>query len=1095
MEKRGRSQAMVEFALVLPVLLAFLLALIDGAFLFQGYITVSHAAREAARFAVVYQPPQGECLHHDSLGNPILEPWPYCPRDYQEDPHEADDSYYTRRVELIKRTAVEATTGLRVQQICKTPDCIQNHYNEPGMLGVRVWGFQSFDGAEEEDKPGLPGLPVRVQVIHNVPLVIFGSFLPNSMVRVSSSSEMVNEGIQVGFGNQAPPTFSPPSNLEPPGTAVNTVTPVPSPTTGPSPTPTLVPVYHISLSPESAVNALPDEREHALTAYVTDDAGRSIAGARVTFLTDEGSFEYSGSGDKSAILTTGSDGKARAVIYANEPLTASIQAFLDYNSNGVADPFEPTDDASKVWETNGPYLVVSDYTPEPQAWIAVSVMDHPTNEAPFSLWWCPASITSTQVITRLAYPVDVNIEGNAEDIPVQVPLNVAGTYRIESHTGDGGSNGCADRGTLVAYSSILEIAEVPPDLVIDDVAFVDENAIAPGEPITLRVTVRNQAPVAVTSGPFDLDAYLDLGAPPSPQQLGEAKQWINNLGPLESTVITTIVTVYTAEDHELWFQADTTDYVNEGTAGGEDNNVYGPITIPLLDCIPIEGRSDDFETGLGVQWSTHNFGNADGSSTVSNGQLVIRSHGRSIWSGTNSYYFIYQMVEGDYDARLKIIQEPDTAQWAKVGLHIARTLLDSRTEFVMNMATHYRSPAAEQAAYRDSWGGTPRRTSNSSNQTIQLPSWLRIVREGNTYDFYRSDAADPEESDWIHQGSHTVSQEYPYVGIAHASYSTSYGTGIVDDFEICRPTGFTDVTPPTEEIHPPGLIQCSELIRLPGFEGNPTTVFSYWHGGDRNNLVGAYQRTSAEFYEGSFSMRLHASNSVIPCSQNQLQPFLYQDVQLPTEIYSQSTLVVSGYYLVTGSSFECSTPDTPDADDVLSLSLRELDGSTIVAPQNLLDGGTTAEQWHPISIDLRTFAPNLPDYAGQTLRLQWDATNDTDVEGTFFYIDQLSAQLCTSWPVPSEEAGTASFGGTITTRGENNVPTILPGTDVWAYAQGGDVLHTRSIQDGAYHFYNVPPGTYIIYAEAWVGGELRTVSTSVTVAADERKFDVNLLLQ
>ena len=38
------------------------------------------------------------------------------------------------------------------------------------MLGVRVWGFQSFETAEEEDRPGLPGLPVRVEVTHNVSL-------------------------------------------------------------------------------------------------------------------------------------------------------------------------------------------------------------------------------------------------------------------------------------------------------------------------------------------------------------------------------------------------------------------------------------------------------------------------------------------------------------------------------------------------------------------------------------------------------------------------------------------------------------------------------------------------------------------------------------------------------------------------------------------------------------------------------------------------------------------------------------------------------------------------------------------------------------
>ena len=50
---------------------------------------------------------------------------------------------------------------------------------------------------------------------------------------------------------------------------------------------------------------------------------------------------------------------------------------------------------------------------------------------------------------------------------------------------------------------------------------------------------------------------------------------------------------------------------------------------------------------------------------------------------------------------------------------------------------------------------------------------------------------------------------------------------------------------------------------------------------------------------------------------------------------------------------------------------------------------------------------------------------------------------------------------------------IVTGADVWAYAQGGQIYHTKSIHDGTYHFYNIPPGTYMVYAEATVGSDLR----------------------
>jgi hypothetical protein len=241
-------------------------------------------------------------------------------------------------------------------------------------------------------------------------------------------------------------------------------------------------------------------------------------------------------------------------------------------------------------------------------------------------------------------------------------------------------------------------------------------------------------------------------------------------------------------------------------------------------------------------------------------------------------------------------------------------------------------------------------------------------------------------------------------------------------------------------------------------------------------------------------MRLHASPSIIPCSANQLQPYLYQDIEMPTEVYSQSTLVVTSRYLPMLSPLECSWNGTADADDTLSLSLRRTDNSEIVSPQFIIDGDPVGA-WTQESISLESAIGNPADYAGQTLRLVWDAYNDQDNSGTFFYIDEVSAQLCTEWDLPAEESGLATIGGLVTTRGENNVPTAMPGTEVWAYSQGTSVLRAQAIHDGTYGFYNVPPGTYVIYAEAWVGGELRTVSTSVTVTADERRTNVNLLLQ
>lgn len=52
-EKREEGQAMVEFALVLPVFLLILCGIIDFGWLFYNQLSLNNACREGARYAVV----------------------------------------------------------------------------------------------------------------------------------------------------------------------------------------------------------------------------------------------------------------------------------------------------------------------------------------------------------------------------------------------------------------------------------------------------------------------------------------------------------------------------------------------------------------------------------------------------------------------------------------------------------------------------------------------------------------------------------------------------------------------------------------------------------------------------------------------------------------------------------------------------------------------------------------------------------------------------------------------------------------------------------------------------------------------------------
>ena len=52
--KKEEGQAMVEFALVLPLLLVLLFGIIDFGWLFYNKIDVNNASREGARYAAIH---------------------------------------------------------------------------------------------------------------------------------------------------------------------------------------------------------------------------------------------------------------------------------------------------------------------------------------------------------------------------------------------------------------------------------------------------------------------------------------------------------------------------------------------------------------------------------------------------------------------------------------------------------------------------------------------------------------------------------------------------------------------------------------------------------------------------------------------------------------------------------------------------------------------------------------------------------------------------------------------------------------------------------------------------------------------------------
>jgi len=477
--KRRTGQGLVEFALVLPVLLLIILGIVEAAFLIQGYLTVQHAAREAARFAVTYQPIRGYKLSGDicdyevSQGPLFSDPAEICNK------YEDDDEYHARRVALIKREARRAAAGLRIGPLGLDEDSFHLYKDEPGFFGVRVWGFPSFDAdcnADPDsciDHPGIEGTPVRVLVLHNVEIIDPFYRAVVEHVPVQADTQMINEGIQAGMSDQVPPGFetggyieetAPPTSTREP-TPTPTHTPTPTQTVTPSSTPTTtvtstpLPLYSVVLS-EDATNDLPDDRHHEFIATVTDQLERPVEGESVSFSTDEGGFSYSGVGSEYAGAQTDAGGQAVVTLYGNRPGTATVRAWLDYNGNGRRDGGEPSDTATKTWNVSGPYITISDHDVIPQQSINAGVMDHDPVDNPYHLLWCLVSGAASVTQTTVASGVSVDsVTWDKTNVAFDVPRGSEGLYRVESHS-DGG--GCGSAG-VAAYSAAIHVPEIDPD--------------------------------------------------------------------------------------------------------------------------------------------------------------------------------------------------------------------------------------------------------------------------------------------------------------------------------------------------------------------------------------------------------------------------------------------------------------------------------------------------------------------------------------------------------------------------------------------------------------------------------------------------------
>ena len=169
------------------------------------------------------------------------------------------------------------------------------------------------------------------------------------------------------------------------------------------------------------------------------------------------------------------------------------------------------------------------------------------------------------------------------------------------------------------------------------------------------------------------------------------------------------------------------------------------------------------------------------------GKLVLKANGSSIWGTNDNFFYIYQVVSGDFDIRLKITKKPDesgTGEWAKTGLMV-RSSLSSDSKKIFEAVTR---DHGLQFSYRSTDGNETK--GNQNNVPDSIPIWLRMVRTGQTFTTYYSTDGVTWHQHPSPDDAYTFSQEpmpdSVYVGIATASYSSStVAVAKFDDF-VCQ---------------------------------------------------------------------------------------------------------------------------------------------------------------------------------------------------------------------------------------------------------------------------------------------------------------------
>lgn len=809
------------------------------------------------------------------------------------------------------------------------------------------------------------------------------------------------------------------------------------------------------------------------------------------------------------VNTFDADSNQSFVAVYNIPLTAtnvaatfSVESHRNANNNLVAQ--------RDVTVLPVPVLLVLEGTPvSPDSIITVQILNHPPDST-FNIFYLDQPLGAILTDANGQGQLKYDLKNLPVNVPPGLPSSFGTPYPVASRSIINGSTIATYQLTLRAADLRVTSIQIPPNPTLNSSA-------------RITFTIQNTSPVTI-SRYFDTDLYFD----PKPQTPlyslaqvnnfpGDYKYWRNQLGPGASFTLTQTFFIGSYGPHLLYSYADTSNLIFNELS--EFNNVLSNTLT--LTCTTATYSTDTFNSGVST-WAQEPYGNGDNNGTApqivtvsgnqrlrirSDGSSTLRSDDNALQSGptpAGGYTFVRKTTpitsSSGLDVRVQVRAAPNNTNGAKAGLELRNTLSPTSPKLEFGLTRSGNNTYRVQVVYRDSAVPEPLAVYQSAALNLGTnPIWLRIERYGgtNTFLFYYVQSATTPASwgDPVHIATINLANQLEYGLFVNNNTNGSHQNADFDNFVVFNPGSCPSANgqPPDNNI-PPGQATCSDPLLEKGFETVPPIR---WLGIGSN---GTFLTTSS--YAGNQALLADTNRS------GANNPIFYQRVTMPTGLVSSTTSVKLELYRNVEQEV-----DGPDSADqfyaVLSTSSNIASAVTnplLVSSGELGAVGYDPSKWQKLQANFQPISGvSLADYAGQDLFLifynnsnQASGCPPNNCHNTSFYFDNIVLSPCTVQPLPT--VINTRITGEVVLHPSAGSAQKISGVKVWAYAEGGELYETTTIQNGEFNFYNLPATTsgikYILYSEHHIvssldPNQIETLSTLSSILLSNTNNNTN----